>query len=362
MANSSSMENEDVFSFELPSPPGWKKKFMPKQGGTPKKNEIIFTAPTGEEITNRRQLEQYLKSHPGGPPASHFDWGTGETPRRSARISEKSKATRSPESETPRRKRSRKSSSSKKDAKQKEEVEEVEMQEADKTEKEIEKGGVKENEDETLGIKKDVPKENQEVNKDETQDFKNDVSKENQEEKKDETQNITNIVSKENQEEAKDETGDMKIDVSKENEDETQDKEDDVSKENQKETKDETGDIKTDISKEKKDEDLNLDGKTKAGKDVVVPSGPEGNSKEPIVEEVPEKVEQAPVQAEEKKSEVEEKIESQLSAGGNGEVKEKEEINKNEEQPGLVNNETSKKLEAEGNENISNGKVGEAEP
>lgn len=306
---------------------------MPKQGGTPKKNEIIFTAPTGEEITNRRQLEQYLKSHPGGPPVSHFDWGTGETPRRSARISEKSKATRSPESETPRRKRSRKSSSSKKDAKQKEEVEEVEMQEAEKAEKEIEKGVVKENEDETLDIKKDVPKENQEENKDETQDFKNDVSKENQEERKDETQDITNDVSKDNQEEAKDETRDMKTDVSKENED------------------------------VKKDEDLNLDGKTETGKDVEVPSGPEGNSKEPIVEEVPEKVEQAPVQAEEKKSEVEEeKMENQLSAGGNGEVKEKEETNKNDEQPGLMNNETSKKLEAEGNENISNGKVGRAEP
>ncbi|THG02869.1 hypothetical protein TEA_011928 [Camellia sinensis var. sinensis] len=65
---------------------------MPKKAGTPKKNEIIFTALTGEEIINRKQLEQYLKSHPGNPAISEFDWGTGETPRKSARISEKAKA------------------------------------------------------------------------------------------------------------------------------------------------------------------------------------------------------------------------------------------------------------------------------
>ncbi|KAM0063760.1 putative transcription factor & chromatin remodeling &Metalloenzymes JmjC family [Helianthus debilis subsp. tardiflorus] len=28
-------------------------KFLPKEPGTLKKNEIVFTAPTGEEITNR---------------------------------------------------------------------------------------------------------------------------------------------------------------------------------------------------------------------------------------------------------------------------------------------------------------------
>ncbi|KAI8024766.1 Methyl-CpG-binding domain-containing protein 10 [Camellia lanceoleosa] len=54
---------------------------MPKKAGTPKNNEIIFTAPTGEEIINRKQLEQYLKSHPGNPAISEFDWGTSETPR-----------------------------------------------------------------------------------------------------------------------------------------------------------------------------------------------------------------------------------------------------------------------------------------
>ncbi|KAK9715197.1 hypothetical protein RND81_06G149000 [Saponaria officinalis] len=105
-------QNEEVVSIELPAPPGWKKQFFPKQGGTPKKNEIVFTAPTGEEIHNQRQLQQYLKSHPGGPQGSDFDWGTGETPRRSARISKKVKS--SPESEPP-KKKGRRSSSSKKD-------------------------------------------------------------------------------------------------------------------------------------------------------------------------------------------------------------------------------------------------------
>ncbi|KAJ9140990.1 hypothetical protein P3X46_031577 [Hevea brasiliensis] len=156
---------EEDFSVELPAPPGWKKKFVPKKSGTPKKNEIIFTAPTGEEITGRRQLEQYLKAHPGGPAASEFDWGTGETPRRSARISEKAKAALTPETETP-RKRSRKSSASKKENKETEtapegaeETKEIQMQEAGKTGKddaEVEagkedvKGNLEENKEKPL--------------------------------------------------------------------------------------------------------------------------------------------------------------------------------------------------------------------
>ncbi|KAL2555014.1 methyl-CpG-binding domain-containing protein 11-like [Forsythia ovata] len=106
---------EEVVSVELPAPAPWKKLYMPKKGGTPRKNEISFIAPTGEEINNRRQLEQYLKSHPGNPALSEFDWSTGETPRRSSRISEKAKATPpSKESESP-NKRRRKASGTKKD-------------------------------------------------------------------------------------------------------------------------------------------------------------------------------------------------------------------------------------------------------
>ncbi|KAI4380654.1 hypothetical protein MLD38_006821 [Melastoma candidum] len=135
-------EDEEVVSLELPAPPGWLKKYIIKKGGTPKKNEIVFTAPTGEEITSRKQLDQYLKQHPGGPAIAEFDWGTGETPRRSVRISEKVKATPPRESESP-KKRSRKSSALKKDIKDNEsatpegtdEGKEVEMQDADKVEK-----------------------------------------------------------------------------------------------------------------------------------------------------------------------------------------------------------------------------------
>ncbi|KAF8396350.1 hypothetical protein HHK36_017967 [Tetracentron sinense] len=76
---------EEIVSVDLPAPIGWKKKFTPKKGGsrgTPKRNEIVFISPTGD------------------------------TPRRSARITEKSKATETPEREPP-KKRERKSSSKK---------------------------------------------------------------------------------------------------------------------------------------------------------------------------------------------------------------------------------------------------------
>lgn len=85
-------------------------QFFPKKEGTQKKNEIVFIAPTGEEFHSKKQLEQYLKSHPGNPAISEFNWSTGETPRRSARISEKAKATPPSEGEPP-KKRGRSSGS-----------------------------------------------------------------------------------------------------------------------------------------------------------------------------------------------------------------------------------------------------------
>ncbi|KAL6012700.1 hypothetical protein ACLOJK_003189 [Asimina triloba] len=117
------VESPEVVAVELPAPPGWKKKLLPSKESTPKKNEIIFTAPTGEEINNRKQLEQYLKSHPGGPKLSEFDWGTGDTPRRSARISEKARAAPTPES-LPKKKRSKKSTEQIHGTKEKKEDEE----------------------------------------------------------------------------------------------------------------------------------------------------------------------------------------------------------------------------------------------
>lgn len=111
--------HDEIVSVELPAPPSWKKLFTPKQGGTPKKNEVVFITPTGEEVKNRKQLEQYLKTHPGNPAISEFDWSTGETPRRSARISEKAKAMRPPSLFESPKKRRRTSSGTKKDSKEK---------------------------------------------------------------------------------------------------------------------------------------------------------------------------------------------------------------------------------------------------
>ncbi|KAJ8560037.1 hypothetical protein K7X08_004095 [Anisodus acutangulus] len=109
--------NDEIVSVELPAPPSWKKLFTPKQVGIPKKNAVLFISPTGEEVKSRKQLEQYLKSHPGNPAISEFDWSTGETPRRSARISEKAKAMRPPSLlESP--KKRRRTSSTKKDNKE----------------------------------------------------------------------------------------------------------------------------------------------------------------------------------------------------------------------------------------------------
>ncbi|KAH6794929.1 Glycosyl hydrolase superfamily protein [Perilla frutescens var. hirtella] len=106
---------DDVVSVELPAPASWKKLYLPKRAGTPRKNEIVFIAPTGEEISNRKQLEQYLKAHEGSPALSEFDWGTGETPRRSARISEKAKSTPPSKEFEPITKRRKRSSATKKD-------------------------------------------------------------------------------------------------------------------------------------------------------------------------------------------------------------------------------------------------------
>ncbi|CAM6018811.1 unnamed protein product [Sphagnum balticum] len=68
---------------------GWKRKLFTKKSGTPKRKDVSFLAPDGEEIRNKRQLDKYLKKHPGSLTVSDFDWSSGETPRRSARLSSK---------------------------------------------------------------------------------------------------------------------------------------------------------------------------------------------------------------------------------------------------------------------------------
>ncbi|XP_047938503.1 methyl-CpG-binding domain-containing protein 10-like [Salvia hispanica] len=108
MATEEANHHNDVVPADLPAPSGWSKKFAPKKSGTPQRNDVVFVSPTGEEIKSKRQLEQYLKSHPGGPSASEFVWSKGDTPRRSARLSEKSKeVAAAPTSQSPKKKQKR---------------------------------------------------------------------------------------------------------------------------------------------------------------------------------------------------------------------------------------------------------------
>ncbi|CAN6885576.1 unnamed protein product [Brassica oleracea] len=154
------MENTDeLVSIELPAPTSWKKLFYPKRAGTPRKTEIVFMAPTGEEISSRKQLEQYLKAHPGNPLVSEFDWTTGETPRRSSRISQKVKATTPTPDKEPLLKK-RRSSLTKKDNKEAAEKNQVAQQDKNGQTEEadvaVKEGLVEENKD---GEKSEAEKE-----------------------------------------------------------------------------------------------------------------------------------------------------------------------------------------------------------
>lgn len=148
-------EKKNVVVIELPAPEGWRKQFIPPKAGTPRRKDVLFISPTGEEIKSKRQLELYMKSHPGGPSTSEFDWGTGDTPRRSSRLTDKSKAVESPESETPKKKQRK--SGLKKVGKGKEEdsdgdVEVIEMIE----EKEVATEGAKGSVDVAMEDAKDI--------------------------------------------------------------------------------------------------------------------------------------------------------------------------------------------------------------
>ncbi|KAH0451561.1 hypothetical protein IEQ34_018860 [Dendrobium chrysotoxum] len=125
------MVEKESDSVELPAPAGW-KKFIPKDGA-PKRNGVSFISPTGEEIKNRKHLDRFLRSHPGGPSPAEFDWGYGDTPRRSVRIREKVKASESLEDDQP-KKRQRKLNSSKGKRKTNSEDTEEEVDEAPESE------------------------------------------------------------------------------------------------------------------------------------------------------------------------------------------------------------------------------------
>uniref|UniRef100_A0A0D3CAG4 MBD domain-containing protein n=1 Tax=Brassica oleracea var. oleracea TaxID=109376 RepID=A0A0D3CAG4_BRAOL len=139
------MENTDeLVSIELPAPTSWKKLFYPKRAGTPRKTEIVFMAPTGEEISSRKQLEQYLKAHPGNPLVK----ATTPTPDKEPLL------------------KKRRSSLTKKDNKEAAEKNQVAQQDKNGQTEEadvaVKEGLVEENKD---GEKSEAEKENKEENK-----------------------------------------------------------------------------------------------------------------------------------------------------------------------------------------------------
>ncbi|KAK4781278.1 hypothetical protein SAY87_017384 [Trapa incisa] len=198
MASSVERGDEEVVSLDLPAPAGWTKKYVFKKGGTPKKNSIIFTSPTGEEFSNRKSLDKYLKSHPSGPPISEFNWGTGETPRRSARIIEKAKTTSPPEIEPPKKRRK---TLSLKEAKVSEETKDVNMEHAEKTEKEnpkAEDGNVEEAPEEVAEIDEDTKVEDNEEKIEEDEKPKEEDITKNVEQPQIEEEKMDNCLGKEN--------------------------------------------------------------------------------------------------------------------------------------------------------------------
>ncbi|XP_059285461.1 methyl-CpG-binding domain-containing protein 11-like [Lycium ferocissimum] len=278
------VEMNEVVSIELPAPTGWKKRFLPKTGGTPKKNEIVFTAPTGEEITTRRQLQQYLKSHPGGPAITEFDWGSGETPRRSTRISGKAKAAES----GPPMKRSRKSSASKKDVKDKEETEEA------KDEKDVDMPEAEEHEKDTVAMEaeKEVKQKHDEgkdeKKKDETRSADVEVVKENEAEKKSECQTEDGKADGGPSKEAEVEKDVKMADHAAEKKDEMHSSDVDAVKENQSEGQAEVAEVDKDVKMADNVEEASLVKEVPLEKEADVP--------EATKDEVPEKVEQKPTE------------------------------------------------------------------
>lgn len=134
---------------------------MPKKGGKIKKNEVVFVAPTGEEIRNRKQLVQYLKTHDGNPGVSEFDWSTIENRRRSARISEKVKAMPPTAVVEPTKKRRRTTSATKKDEEmevsnvEKENLDKKEMEFSREEEENVVEADMEEEEKDEIGAKKE---------------------------------------------------------------------------------------------------------------------------------------------------------------------------------------------------------------
>ena len=109
-------------------------------------------------------MEQYLRANPGGPAVSEFDWGTGETPRRSSRISEKAKVTPVKQSEPPKKRRKPSASKENKETETTfegtgEAKEEAAKTKTDDMEVEVGMDVLKENQDENKGPGAETQKE-----------------------------------------------------------------------------------------------------------------------------------------------------------------------------------------------------------
>eukprot|EP00249_Psilotum_nudum_P004536 c18055_g1_i1 orf=156-2045(+) len=85
------VDNLGAIEDEIAVPSGWQRKLVARKGRgqTPKSCDVVYVAPGGEEIKSRTHLQRYLKAHPGGPVVSEFNWSSGSTPRRSARLTSK---------------------------------------------------------------------------------------------------------------------------------------------------------------------------------------------------------------------------------------------------------------------------------
>lgn len=88
---STDLNSSAAYEDDTPAPPGWKRKLVPRvgRGLTPTKTDVVYISPDGEEMKTKTQLQRYLRAHKGGPAVSEFNWSSGETPRRSGRITAK---------------------------------------------------------------------------------------------------------------------------------------------------------------------------------------------------------------------------------------------------------------------------------
>jgi hypothetical protein len=68
---------------------GWRRRLVLRKGVKKQRRDVVYVAPDGTEVKNKKQLEKYLKKHPGGPLVSEFNWRSEMPTRLSRRLSNK---------------------------------------------------------------------------------------------------------------------------------------------------------------------------------------------------------------------------------------------------------------------------------